>query len=105
METKFCPFCGQAKFCRSTCALWNGKQKSCVFVTLVNTAADKNNESEGAITYREYLNSCDNLDFAVTVLRKAAELEGKYCNSDLDDNELREAIENDFIVWLSEEVT
>lgn len=55
------------------------------------------------MTNREYLNACDNDDFAEAVLRKAAELEGKYFDSDLDAFDIIDCVETDFIEWLEQE--
>ena len=54
------------------------------------------------MTNRQYLQKLSNDDFAEAVLRKAAELEGKYMNSELDAFDIIDMIEMDFVAWLSE---
>lgn len=54
------------------------------------------------MTNRQHLQKLSNDDFAEAVLRKAAEFEGKYMNSELDPFDMMDMIEMDFAVWLSE---
>ena len=53
------------------------------------------------ITNREFLNTCTNDEFAETVLRKSAELEKKYMDSELDAFDTIDCIEADFVEWLN----
>ncbi len=55
------------------------------------------------MTNRKYLNKCSNDDFAEAVLRKAAELESKYFDSELDAFDIIDCIEADFAEWLAQE--
>lgn len=54
------------------------------------------------MTNRQHLQKLSNDDFAEAVLRKAAELEGKYMDSELDPFDMKDMIEMDFSAWLSE---
>lgn len=56
------------------------------------------------MTYRQFLNECDNYDFTLTVLCRVAELERKHCSEDLHPEAMRDAIEHDFTKWLDKEV-
>lgn len=92
--------------CNSSCALYDEATEKCSIALgadalcfLADAVADEIKSNDN-ITNREFLRTCTNDEFAEIVLRKSAELEKKYMDSELDAFDLIDCIEADFAEWL-----